>query len=184
MCPNYDRYTPRRSNMKNGDISMKAAAKDRLLGLIAILISAVFAYLTSGLPATSYVGDPGPKMFPYIGCILSALCGLILIVRPARGEGKTFMTKDQFLHALLLFGIYVLYYVLLLIFGFTVTAPIILFIISLLFSEVSNPNAPMKSRIIKSLIYAVLLAGVLYLIYVVLLDTTIPKGILWKALKK
>lgn len=162
---------------------MKSLSRDKLLGVIVVLIAAFFALYTNSLGSTNYVGDPGPKMFPFIGCGIMAICGILLIVRPSKGTQGQFLTRDQLLHALLLFGIYVLYLVLLWIVGYTVTIPIILFIISMMFSFVSDEKASMKKRIITNLIYSIVISAVLYLVFVVVLESQLPKGIIWALFK-
>ena len=163
---------------------MKALSREKLLGIIVIIISAFFALYTNTLGSTGYVGDPGPKMFPFIGCGIMALCGILLFVRPSKGDQKQFLTKAQLKSAALLFGVYALYLVLLWLVGYTITVPVILFIVSMMFSFVSEENTPMKKRIIKNLIYSVLVAAVLYLVFVVVLESQLPKGIVWALLKK
>ena len=163
---------------------MKKLQKDRLLGIIVLLIAAFFAINTSKLGATNFEGDPGPKMFPYMGCIIIAICGAILIVCPGKKqEGAPFLTREQFKSAALLFGIYVLFVLMLVYIGVLVTVPVILFIISFLFSKVSRPDASLGSRLVKSLIYTVIVSVGLYLLYIVALDSKFPVGKLWKLLK-
>ena len=67
-----------------------------------------------------------------------------------------------------------------LLFGITATLPVVLFIVSYLFSKSSRPDMPTKKRIITTLIYTVCLSAALYLIYVVALDVRLKPGILFK----
>ena len=57
---------------------------------------------------------------------------------------------------------------------------LLLFAISVLFSFESRPDDPMKKRLIRSAIYAVVVGGALYLLYVTILKTQLPTGALWK----
>ena len=41
----------------------------------------------------------------------------------------------------------------------------------------------MKKRIITNLIYSVIISAVLYLLFVVVLESQLPKGIIWGLLK-
>lgn len=153
---------------------MKRMTKDRWLGLIAILIAAFFAYFTGDIRGSALPGDPGPKVFPYAACGLIAVCGLGLIIQKPKKDSKRFMTKDEWKRAIILFAIYIVYVVLLWFIGFTATIPLVLFVISYLFSIGYNPS------IKKSIIYAVLVSAGLYLFYVVAMKSNLPKGILWK----
>ena len=155
--------------------------KDQLLGIIGLVIAAVIAVMTMQLKSTGYAGDPGPRMFPYIGSIVIALSSVVLIIKPS-ASGSRFMTGTQLRDAAKLFGIYVLNVVLLYVLGFTVSVPIILFIVTWMFSKVSNQDATFKAKLIKSLIYAVVGGAAMYLAYVVGLDANLPDGLLWELL--
>ena len=162
---------------------MEKLKKDRLLGIIVLVIAAFFAYFTGKLGATNVEGDPGPKMFPYMGSIIMALCGIMLLVKPEKKEKGKFLSRDELKHAALLFGIYVLFVVMMKYLGFVITAPIVLFIVSFLFSKISDPDAATKKRIIRSLIYSAAVTAALYLVYVVALDAKLPSGALLKLLR-
>ena len=97
---------------------------------------------------------------------------------------KVYLIKTQLLHALMLFGVYVLYLVLLAVIGYTATIPVVLFIISMMFSFVSDEKSSMKKRVITNLIYSVIVGAVLYLGFVVVLESQLPDGILWDIFKK
>ena len=146
---------------------MEKLKKDRLLGIIVLVIAAFFAYFTGKLGSTNFEGDPGPKMFPYMGSIIMALCGIILLVKPEKKEKGKFLSRDELKHAALLFGIYVLFVVM-------------MFVVSFLFSKISDPGATARARVIRSLIYSVAVTAALYLVYVVALDAKLPSGALLK----
>lgn len=155
---------------------MERLKKDRLLGIIVLLIAVFFAYFTSKLGATNFEGDPGPKMFPYMGSLFLSLCGIVLIVKPDKREQKKFLSGDELKRAALLFGIYALFTIMMKYLGFVITAPIVLFIVSFLFSKISDPDAATKKRVIRSLIYSAAVTAALYLVYVVALDAKLPSG--------
>lgn len=159
---------------------MKQTTKDRLLGIILLLISLFFFYFTMQQETPRFEGDPGPKMFPLIGCAVTAVCGILTLVHPDKKERKTYLTKEEFKRAAKLFGLYAAFLVLLWLVGFMITAPVSLFLISYLFSFESRPDDPKGKRILRSAIYAVIVGAALYLLYVTLLQTQLPKGLLWK----
>ena len=162
---------------------MNATKKDRLLGIILLLISLFFFYFTMQQETARFEGDPGPKMFPLIGCILTAACGVLTIVHPDKKERKQYLTKEEFKRAAKLFGLYAAFLVLIWALGFMITAPLLLFLISVLFSFESRPDDPMKKRLLRSAIYAVIVGAALYLLYVTALQTQLPKGALWQLFK-
>lgn len=163
---------------------MNAKKKDRLLGIILLLISLFFFYFTMQQDAARFEGDPGPKMFPLVGCVITAVCGVLTIVSPSKTEGKTYLSKEEFKRAAKLFGLYAAFLVLLWGLGFMVTAPLLLFCISVLFSYESRPDDSIGKRLLRSAIYAVIVGGALYLLYVTVLQTQLPKGALWQLFKK
>ena len=163
---------------------MSAKTKDRVLGIILLLISLFFFIFTMQQETARFEGDPGPKMFPLIGCILTAVCGVLTVVHPEKKEGKVYLTKEEFKRAAKLFGLYALFLVLIWGVGFMITAPVLLFAISYLFSFESRPDDPTGTRILRSAIYAVIVGAALYLLYVTALQTQLPKGALWQLFKK
>ncbi len=159
---------------------MNAKTKDRLLGVILLLISLFFFIFTMQQETARFEGDPGPKMFPLIGCVLTAVCGVLTLVHPDKKEKKAYLSKEELKRAAKLFALYAAFLVLIWALGFMITAPLLLFAISVLFSFESRPDDPMKKRLIRSAIYAVVVGGALYLLYVTILQTQLPKGALWK----
>ena len=163
---------------------MNAKTKDRVLGVILLLISLFFFYFTMQQETARFEGDPGPKMFPLIGCVLTSVCGVLTLVHPEKKEGKTYLTKEEFKRAAKLFGLYAAFLLLIWALGFMITAPLLLFAISVLFSYESRPDDPIGKRLIRSAIYAIIVGGALYLLYVTALQTQLPKGALWQLFKK
>lgn len=163
---------------------MNSKTKDRILGVILLLISLFFFYFTMQQESPRFEGDPGPKMFPLIGCVLTAVCGILTIVHPDKTAHKTYLTKEEFKRAAKLFGLYAAFLVLIWGVGFMITAPLLLFAISVLFSFESRPDDPWGKRILRSAIYAVIVGGALYLLYVTVLQTQLPTGALWKLFRK
>ena len=162
---------------------MNAKMKDRVLGVILLLISLFFFIFTMQQETARFEGDPGPKMFPLIGCVLTAVCGVLTIVHPDKKEKKAYLSKEELKRAAKLFGLYAAFLLLIWALGFMITAPLLLFAISVLFSFESRPDDPWGKRILRSAIYAVIVGGALYLLYVTVLQTQLPTGALWKLFK-
>ena len=156
--------------------------KDFFLGIFCILLAAFITYMSMGLKATGYEGDPGPKMFPLMGAFIIAVCGIGVIVAPEK-ESKQFMTKAQWISAGKLFAMYVAFALLFWLFGFLVAVPVVLFVVTYMLSSLSMSGKTKKQRLLVSLIYGVVGGAVLYLIYVVALDASMPKGLIFKLLK-
>ncbi len=159
---------------------MNAKMKDRLLGVILLLISLFFFLFTMQQESPRFEGDPGPKMFPLIGCAITAVCGVLTLVHPEGKEKKAYLGREEMKRAARLFGLYAAFLVLIWALGFLITAPLLLFAISVLFSYESRPDDPIGKRLIRSAVYAVVVGGALYLLYVTVLKTQLPTGALWK----
>ena len=156
--------------------------KDFALGVICIVLAAVITYMAMGLRATGYDGDPGPKLFPIIGSVIMAVCGIALIVAPEKEE-KRFLTRAQWIAAFKLFGMYAGLALLLWLLGFMVAVPIVLFIVTYMLSKLSVKDATVKHRLIISLIDGIAGGAILYLAYVVGLKAQMPTGLLWQLFK-
>lgn len=156
--------------------------KDFGLGVVTLLVAVWVAYMSMQLKVSAYEGDPGPRMFPMIGSVIMAICGIALIIK--QGEpGRAFLTAAQWKAAGKLFAVYVLFVLLFWAFGFIVAVPAILFIVTFMLSGLSAKDKSIKQRLIMSLIFAVIGGAALYLAYVVGLDAKMPMGILFKLLK-
>lgn len=156
--------------------------KDFGLGVVSILIAAFIVHMSMGLRATGYDGDPGPKMFPIMGALLMAVCGILVIVKPEK-EQKLFLTASQWKSAGILFAVYILIVVMLFLFGFAVAVPIMLFVVTFLLSKLSLKDASLKKRLINSLIFGVAGGAVMYLAYIVGLGAKMPVGWIWSLFK-
>lgn len=156
--------------------------KDFGLGVFSVIASAVIVWLSMQLKATSYEGDPGPRMFPLMGAAVMGVCGLVLLIKQD-GEEKTFLTPRQWRDAGTIFLIYIAMVVLLYLFGFIVAVPVILFVLTFVLSKLSMADASVKKRLISSLIYAIVAGALIYVAYVIGLQAALPKGIIWKLLK-
>ena len=157
--------------------------KDFGLGVFCIVFAALIIYLSLQLKATGYEGDPGPKMFPIIGSVIMAICGIALIIAPEK-DAKVFLTKEQWKAAFGLFGMYVALALMLWFFGFMIAVPIVLFIVTFMLSKLSVKDATIKHRLLISVIYGVIGGAVLYLAYVKGLKAQMPTGLLFELLKK
>lgn len=156
--------------------------KDFGLGIFCILFAVFVTSMSMQLKATGYDGDPGPKMFPMIGAVIVAVCGIALIVAPGKPAGA-FLTKSQWKSAGLMFGAYVLLILLLYLVGFIGAVPVMLFAITFMLSKLSAKDYSVKKRLIVSAVFGLVGGAVLYLAYVVGLDAKMPAGLVWSLLK-
>lgn len=145
--------------------------KDKVLGIIGLIIAGYFAYQTSILPPSVVQGDPGPKVFPYLGCFLIGIVSVYFVFKKCDGS-KQFLSSDEWKRLFKLFGLYVLFFILLWLVGYMIAIPVSLFLISWLFS--------IDSKIWKIAVYSIGVSALIYLAYIVAMDSVLPTGILWK----
>ena len=157
--------------------------RDRSVGIVCIVLAALIAYGTTDIKAPLNAGDPGPKLFPLIGCAILIICGIAMLLGKKRTKPvRTFLTKQQWKRAGLLFALYILDILLMWIVGFTVSNVVMLFVLCLLFSA-GNKKTSRLWAIGRALLYTAILSALLYLAYVVGLDLQLPEGLLWSLFK-
>ena len=147
--------------------------KDRVLGLLLLIITAFFGYMTNVLPQSYVEGDPGPRLFPNIGCFILGLVGISLLCKK-REDKKEFLSKQEQKRLIKLFSLYVLFWVMLWLFGYLAAIPVVTFLVSVLFSREAGV------KLWKILVYTVLVTVGIYFAYVVALGSSLPKGIFWR----
>ncbi len=162
----------------------KFFCKDRWLGLGMILVAGFFIWRSLMLRPSKLVGDPGPSVYPLIGCGILILCGIILLIKPGPDGTRMKMDADEKKRFWSIIAVYIFAVVGSWAIGIMYTIPIVLFIVSYMFSKSSKPDMPKKKRIISTLIYTVILSVAIYVIYVFLLDVTIKDGVLIKAIQR
>lgn len=158
----------------------KKMAKDRVLAIILLIIAAFFIWQTTGIEPRATEGDPGARAFPYLGSAVLIVCALILLIKPGPDSQRMNLNKDEKKRLLIMIGLYFLIIAGGIVFGVLYILPVVLFIVSYLFSKSSRPEYTTKKRVIQTLIYTVVLSAALYAIYVVLLDIQIRPGILFR----
>jgi len=161
-------------------MNKKFFCRDRKLAVILLLVSGFFALQANTLPASNLQKDPGPRIFPWIGCAILAICAIYLLIKPGANGKKMNLSKEEWKRLGIMMGIYLFLVFGTLLFGIVYMLPVVLFIISYLFSKSSKPNMPRKKRIVTTLIYTVCVCVALYLIYVAALDVSLKSGILFK----
>ncbi|MFM1856145.1 MAG: hypothetical protein RLZ83_1454, partial [Pseudomonadota bacterium] len=50
--------------------------RDHLLGLVLVLIGVAGIVATGQIPVRTFTDDPGPRLFPYVGCAVLIVSGL------------------------------------------------------------------------------------------------------------
>ena len=160
----------------------KFFCKDRKLGLALILIAGFFVWRSLILRPSNLNGDPGPGVYPLIGCAILAICGLMLLIKPGPDGKRMKMNAEEKKRFWSILAVYIFAVVGTWALCIVYTIPIVLFIVSYMFSKSSRPEMPTKKRLLTTFIYTVIISAAIYGIYVVLLDVTLKNGVLIKLL--
>ena len=160
----------------------KFFCKDRYLGIALLVVSAFFAWQATLLRKSNLAKDPGSSLFPLIGCGVLAVCGIMLLIKPGPDGKRMRMNAEEKKRFFIILGIYVFAVLGAWLLGILITLPIVLFIVSFLFSKSSRPDMPTGKRIITTLIYTAVVSVAIYLIYVVALQVTVRPGLWTKGL--
>lgn len=146
--------------------------KDRQLGVICLVITAFIVWQTSQIPIRAeQFQKVGPRTFPLIAAAMFAICGVYFLVRRQEGEDKVYMTKKQFGRALVMWGAYLLYLLLLYLVGMKFAAPVAVFVMTMLFGKG-------KIKWWQAALYGLIFGVCFYLLYVYVFQVRVPRGIL------
>ena len=147
--------------------------KSRLCGFLCMLIGGIAAIAAKGFaPAGLLDSDPGPSLFPLIGGIGLAICGLIIFLQnsdKSRPLSSDF-TKAGLLRIAKCAVLLVVYCVAIKYVGFLISTVVVIYIFCGLFT-LGKTVAWWKR-----LIYTVLMTGIVYYVFVDILSVMLPTG--------
>lgn len=141
--------------------------KDRGTGLIALVMGAAIAVMTSQLPPSTIQGDIGPAVFPYFSAGLLMFCGAGLLITGNQKEASIF-DKRALKRLALIFGVVLLYCIVMSYIGFLVPTVVIFFVLTTMFAE--DADVAWWKR----LLYSVVLTLVIYLLFHNILNLKLP----------
>ncbi len=155
--------------------------REQVTGLVLILIGVFFAYLTSQFSKPFTPEYPGPKLMPSIAVFGLIVCGTGVFVNGCimaskDKEEKPFLTKEGWKRVLVTFLSLCLYVLAMKYVGFLVATPVLVFFTTSYFAKSSGYNVKLWVRIL----FAVLVAVLIYCMYVPLFGMTLPSGLLFE----
>ncbi len=146
--------------------------RDRITGILAILVAAAYAFMTSLLPATNMKGDPGPKVFPFIAAALIGLSGLSLVLRkPRAGRSEPYFNPKAKTRFLLILGMFIFYVAAMYFAGFIPATLVTLFVFCTMFVQ-AGETVPVWHRAV----FTVAVTFLIYYIFNDLLKLPLPAG--------
>lgn len=149
--------------------------RDQLTGAVLILLGIVVVLMTTSfsIPITS--AYPGPRMLPTIAAFGFVVCGLGILVNGtlSKKEEKVYMVKEGWLRIAATLLVIAAYIGAMTVVGYLVATPVILYILTTMFAKGSRTTV--KARII----FSVLVAVIIYAVYVFAFGLTLPGGMLF-----
>ena len=135
--------------------------------MIALVMGAAIAVMTSQLPPSTIQGDIGPAVFPYFSAGLLMCCGAGLLITGSQKEASIF-DKRALKRLALIFGVVLLYCIVMSYIGFLVPTVVIFFVLTTMFAE--DADVAWWKR----LLYSVVLTLVIYLLFHNVLNLKLP----------
>lgn len=149
--------------------------RDRITGIIALVLGIIVAVATYNLPASNMAGDIGPQAFPAISAGLLILCGGALAITGGQKPRFTF-TKEQALRLASIAAVMILYVVCIEQFGFVVPSALVCFVLVQMFKK--DKKVPLWQQVVFSIALPVLL----YFIFTKGFSMRLPHGKLFHIL--
>ncbi|WP_124065571.1 tripartite tricarboxylate transporter TctB family protein [Clostridium sp. E02] len=149
--------------------------RDQITGAVLVILGIVVFLMTTtfSIPITS--SYPGPRMLPDIAAFGFVVCGLGIFIESvvSKREETCYLKKEGWLKVGLVFLMIAGYIAGMMVAGYLITTPVILYILTTVFAKGSSST--IKGRIVFSLLTAV----IIYLIYVLAFGLTLPSGLLF-----
>lgn len=148
--------------------------KDRVTGLISLLLGIGVAIMTSQLPESNMQSDIGPAVFPYITAFTLTFCGAGLLIKKPDVEKEPYFDKPALIRLAKISAVLIGYIILEALFGFVLPTIAALFVLCMMFSK------PGQTKWWHALIFAVVFTVVVYLLFTEGFAMVLPRGKLLK----
>lgn len=143
---------------------------DRATGVFLLLFAIWYGYQTTRFKVTFMVDPVGPKAFPVILAALMALLSLYLIFKP--DPSPIWPTSDTWLRIGLITLTFIAYAYLLVPIGFVLATTLEMTALALIF------QGPLLKTVIGSLLFSLMLYG----LFAVVLELSLPTGLVFRGL--
>lgn len=145
---------------------------DKPLGAALVAIGGAGILIAMQISVRTFNNDPGPKLFPIMACTILVICGLGLLFKRSHDPAAA-ISGPEWRRGITMAGLLVGYAAGLWLAGFHVATLIGTFAI---YSVIAGRD---RRSILRGAIYAVLVTGVVHLVFRVALGAFLPHGILF-----
>lgn len=143
--------------------------KNRVTGLIAVILGAAVGVGAYQLPGSTIIGDVGPAVFPFITSGIFLICGIGMLVTGG-GEPGPLDSLAALKRLGIIFGVLLAYVVAMNFIGFLVPSIAVLYVLATMFS--ADSPKPWWQK----LIYAVAITLAIYLLFRNVLNLKLPSN--------
>ncbi len=141
--------------------------KNRITGLVAVVLGAAVAVGAFQLPGSTIIGDVGPAVFPFLTAGILLICGVGLLVTGG-GESTALDSLEALRRLGIIFAAVLVYCVVMNYLGFVIPTIAVLFVLATLFSE----DKPVVWW--HKLLYAAAITLVIYFLFHNVLNLKLP----------
>lgn len=149
--------------------------RDRVTGLISLVLGIAVAVLTSQLPPSNVANDLGPQAFPYITSGILILCGIAIVLK------KPVESKPFFKNGMVSIKRFALLWVVLIVYvagmaflGFIIPSIAVLFVMCMMFGK--DPEHGVDIAPWKAAVFAVVMTAAVYVLFSIVLQLRLPVG--------
>lgn len=149
--------------------------RDRVTGVMAVVLGVVVAILTSQLPASNMANDVGPRAFPYITSGILILCGVTIFLNKPVEQKPFFKYGAASIKRFIALWVVLIVYVAGMAFlGFIVPTAAVLFVMCMMFGK--DPEHGVNIKPAQAAVFAVIVTVVVYILFSVVLRLRLPVG--------
>lgn len=143
--------------------------KDRITGLIAVILGCAVWAASAVLPQSTMAGDIGPRAFPYISAGILILCGAGLCITGGK-KSPVYYTREQISRLVMIFGVVLGYVVVMYYVGYMAATLAALYVLCTMFSRGK------EIRLWKRIAFSIVLTAILYLVFTKVFAIPLPGG--------
>lgn len=149
--------------------------KDRVIGIIGLIISCTFLFLTATtVKLVPNAIEPGPRLMPYLASGIIAFCSFMLIITSKQEEkSKPFFPKGGLKRISIAYATLVAYGVLLHVVGFVVSTPFAMC------AFITMLKGQYKVKLSTTIIVSLVVTAALYLMFVKGFSIQLPTGLIF-----
>lgn len=127
--------------------------RDQIIGIALVILGIIIFAMIQGYSMPFSATYPGPKALPGLAAFGFVVCGAGIFFQSTvdRREQKTFLVKEGWIRVAVVFGLLILYVLLMKFLGFIIVTPVICFIFATLFAR--GTRCSVRNRIIFSVIF-------------------------------